>query len=148
MNLRNILVPAGLVLLMVAAHRSYGWSGVADVGGGIVMWLLLHFTRFMSIIRKASGRPVGYVGSAVMLHAKLRPGVTLMHVIAMTRSLGEPLSPKDAQPEIFRWSDASKSSVTGEFLNGRLVKWDLARPAQDDGAAQAPAPHPDAAPAP
>ncbi|NMM78779.1 glycerate kinase [Acidovorax sp. SRB_14] len=148
MNLRNILVPVGLVLLMAAAYRSYGWSGVAAVGGGIVMWLLLHFTRFMSIIRKASGRPIGYVGSAVMLNARLRPGVTLMHVVAMTRALGEPVSPKDAQPEVYRWSDGSKSYVTCEFLHGRLVKWELSRPAQDDGGASAPAPRSEGTPAP
>ncbi|RAN74905.1 glycerate kinase, partial [Bacillus sp. SRB_28] len=102
----------------------------------------------MSIIRKASGRPIGYVGSAVMLNARLRPGVTLMHVVAMTRALGEPVSPKDAQPEVYRWSDGSKSYVTCEFLHGRLVEWELSRPAQDDGGASAPAPRSEGTPAP
>jgi hypothetical protein len=49
------------------------------------MWLLLHFTRLMTIVRRASNQPIGYVGSAVMLNAKLKPKVSLMHVIAMTR---------------------------------------------------------------
>ena len=44
---------------------------------------------------------------------------------------GSPLSPKDAQPEVYRWSDASESSVTCEFVNGRLTQWQLVRPAQD-----------------
>ena len=37
---------------------------------------------------------MGYVGSAVMLNARLKPGVNLMHVMAMTQSLGERLSAK------------------------------------------------------
>ena len=50
---------------------------------------------------------MGYVGSAVMLNAKLKPGVNLLHVMAMTGALGEQLSPKDEQPEIYRWTDGS-----------------------------------------
>jgi hypothetical protein len=63
-----------------------------------------------------------------MLNAKLRPGVTLLHVVAMTRALGEQLSPKDAQPEIFRWTDTGGSHVTCEFAGGKLTKWVLVRP--------------------
>jgi hypothetical protein len=39
----------------------------------------------MNVMRKAANRPMGYVGSAVMLNARLKPGVNLMHVVAMTR---------------------------------------------------------------
>ena len=142
MNLRNILIPLGLLALLVAAHQSYGWLGVFAVGGGIVMWLLLHFTRLMSIMRKASDRPMGYVGSAVMLNVKLRPKVSLMHVVAMTRSLGERLSEEGQQPEIYRWTDGTQSHVTCEFMSGRLVKWSLERsvqpPQQDPAGAPAP----------
>ena len=128
MNVRNILVPVGLAVLLYAAHRSYGWMGVAAVGGGVVMWLLLHFTRLMTIVRRASERPIGYVGSAVMMNVKLKPKVSLMHVIAMTRSLGERLSEEGQDPEIYRWTDGTKSHVTCEFVNGRLMKWTLVRP--------------------
>ncbi|CAB5684639.1 Uncharacterised protein [Delftia tsuruhatensis] len=142
MNLRNILIPLGLLVLLVAAHQSYGWMGVVAVGGGIMMWLLLHFTRLMSIMRKASDRPMGYVGSAVMLNVKLKPKVSLMHVVAMTRSLGERLSEDGAQPEIYRWTDGTQSHVTCEFLHGRLMKWALVRPTpqQDEETPVAPAP--------
>ena len=87
-------------------------------------------------------QPIGYVGSAVMLNAKLRPGVAMLHVLALTRALGEQLSPKDEQPEVFRWTDGSKSHVTAEFLNGRLVKWTLYRPpvSEGDDSDAAPAP--------
>ena len=132
MNLRKIGVPVGLAVLLIAAYQTYGWLGVAGVGGGIVMWLLLHFNRLMSVVRKASNQPMGYVASAVMLNAKLRAGVNMMHVVAMTRSLGQPLSKEGEQPEIFRWTDGSQSFVTCTFNHGRLASWELQRPAQDE----------------
>ena len=135
MNLRNILVPIGLIVLMIAAYQSASWPGVAAVAGGIIMWGLLHFTRLMSIMKKASNRPIGYVGSAVMLNVKLRPKVALVHVIAMTRSLGQRLSEEGQSPEIYRWTDGTNSYVTCEFVNGRLMKWELQRPQQTDDAA-------------
>ena len=138
MNLRNILVPLGLIVLVFAAFRSAGWPGVAAVAGGILMWGLLHFTRLMSVMKKAADRPVGYVGSAVMLNAKLKPKVPLVHVVAMTRSLGERLSEEGQDPEIYRWTDGTNSHVTCEFVGGRLMKWTLQRPVQDEEAAAAP----------
>ncbi|GGH65782.1 hypothetical protein GCM10010975_33920 [Comamonas phosphati] len=138
MNLRNILVPLGLIVLMFAAFRSAGWPGVAAVAGGILMWGLLHFTRLMSVMKKAANRPMGYVGSAVMLNAKLKPKVPLVHVVAMTRSLGERLSEAGQDPEIYRWTDGTDSHVTCEFVGGRLMKWALQRPVQDEAEAAAP----------
>ena len=101
---------------------------MAIVVGGLVMWMLLHFTRMMQVLQRASARPVGTVASAVMLNAKLQPGVTLMHVVAMTKALGALQSPKDAQPEVYRWTDNSESFVTCEFSHGKLVKWEMVRP--------------------
>ena len=49
-------------------------------------------------------------------------------VAAYKKALGEQLSPKEQQPEIFRWTDGSLSHVTCEFANGKLVKWALFRP--------------------
>jgi hypothetical protein len=122
-----------LVLGIIAVAEGWhlaGWGGVALVVGAILMWMLLHFTRMMRVLQRASSRPIGYCDSAVMLNAKLRPGVNLLHVVAMTRALGEQLSPKEEQPEVFRWTDGTTSSVTCEFKDGRLVKWELARPPQ------------------
>lgn len=127
----------GLVALVVA-FLQYGWAGVAVVAGAILMWILLHFTRLMTILKRAADRPIGYVDSAVMLNAKLKTGVTLMHVIAMTRSLGALRSPKDEQPEFFRWTDSGDSHVTCEFREGKLVQWTLVRPpAEAEAAADA-----------
>jgi hypothetical protein len=128
MNWQRIFIPITGVALVAAGWRFYGWPGVAVVVGAIVMWVLLHFTRLMTVLRRAADQPVGYVGSAVMMNAKLRPGVTLLHMIAMTRSLGELQSPKDTQPETYRWTDGTNSHVTCEFNDGKLVKWVMVRP--------------------
>ncbi len=138
--LRRFFIPVLIALLVIAAYRSYGWQGIFAVGGGLIMWALLHFTRLMNIMRKAADRPIGYVGSAVMLNARLREGVNLMHVVAMTRSLGELLSPQGEEPERYRWTDGTQSHVTCEFRGGRLAAWELVRPAPDAGpVADAPA---------
>jgi hypothetical protein len=140
MQIQKILVPLLSLALVVAAYRAYGWAGVAIATGALVMWLLLHFTRMLQVLRRAADRPLGFVDSAVMLNAKLKPGMTLLHVVAMTRALGVLTSPKDSQPELFRWVDGSNSSVTCEFLGGKLVRWELQRPAPaETEAATAPA---------
>ena len=131
MNLRNILVPLGAVALIGFGFSAYGWAGVAAVVGGLVMWALLHFTRLVNVMKKAAKRPIGYVGSAVMLNARLAEGVNLMHVVAMTQALGELLSAEGADPETYRWTDGTRSHVTREFRQGKLVKWTLERPPAD-----------------
>ena len=128
MNFNRILIPVGCIVLTVAAWRSYQWPGVVLVASGIVMWMLLHFTRILTVLKRATDRPVGSVASAVMLNAKLKKGVNLMHVIAMTRSLGALQSEKDAQPEVFRWTDNGDSHVTCKFTGGKLTEWALHRP--------------------
>ena len=138
MRFQNTLYLAAGIGLLYLAHRTYGWPGVAAVSGGLVMWLLLHFNRLMSVLKRASERPIGYVDSAVMLNAKLKPGVTLMHVMAMTRSLGERLSDEGVQPEVYRWRDNGESTVTAEFHDGKLREWKLERPSDHDAAPAAP----------
>lgn len=140
MNFQKIALPILGVAVVAIAYRAYGWGGVALAAGGIVMWMLLHFTRMMKVLQGAANRPVGWVDSAVMLNAKLRPGVNLLHVMALTKAIGELLSEKDAQPEVFRWTDGSGSHVTCEFVQGKLVKWTLLRPPVPEEGAAAPAP--------
>ena len=119
-----------VVTAFAVAYTNYKWPGVAVVVTGLVTWALLHFSRMMQVLKRAADRPIGYVGSAVMLNAKLKKGVTLMHVIAMTKALGELLSVKDVQPEIFRWTDGTQSHVTCTFLGGKLQTWVMFRPEQ------------------
>jgi hypothetical protein len=128
MQFQKILIPIASIVLVIAAYRAYGWPGVAAATGALVMWMLLHFTRMLQILKSAANRPIGYVDSAVMLNAKLQKGVTLMHVVAMTRALGELLTPKGTQPEQFRWTDGTKSHVTCLFVGGKLQQWELFRP--------------------
>jgi hypothetical protein len=134
MNWKKIAAPALGIALLAGAWRAYGWGGVALAGGALVMYALLHFNRMMHVLKRAAGRPKGYVGSAVMLNAKLRPGVNLLHVVALTDSIGEQLSAPGGQPEVFRWTDGTRSSVTCEFADGKLAKWALARPPAEEDA--------------
>ena len=92
----------------------------------------------LSIARPTRDRPIGYVGSAVMLNAKLKPKMTLLHVIAMTRALGEARTQQNEQPEVFRWTDGGGSYVDATFAQGKLVQWALTRPPvpEEDAPAQ------------
>lgn len=153
MNFTKILAPLTLVLFTLGAWRAFGWAGIALAVGGVVMWILLHFTRLVTILKKAGDRPIGHVASAVMLNAKLKKGVNLMHVIAMTRALGELRSEKDSQPEVYRWTDKGQSQVTCTFVGGKLAYWTLERPQAEGasdldtaGAADLPPTAPQAAP--
>jgi len=134
MNFQKIFLPIVGAAMVAVAWQAYGWQGAALAGGALVMFLLLHFNRMMHVLRKAADRPKGYVGSAVMLNAKLKAGVNLLHVMAMTQSIGEQISKDGEQPEVFRWTDGSQSSVTCEFSKGRLLKWTLYRPPAPDEA--------------
>jgi hypothetical protein len=140
MKFQQILVPLLGIVVVAAAWQAYGWAGVALAASGLVMWVLLHLNRTMQVLKRAADRPLGYVDSAVMLNAKLKPRSTLLHVIAQTRALGQALSAENAQPEIFRWTDPGGSSVTCEFADGKLVKWQLDRPepSQEEAASSAP----------
>ena len=128
MNFQKIIIPLAIVGGAALAYRSFGWPGIAVVVTFLMFGILLHFTRLMTILKRAANRPIGYVDSAVMLNAKLKPGATLMHVVAMTRSLGLLKSPKDAQPEMFEWKDAGESVVTCTFVGGKLASHLLVRP--------------------
>ncbi|WP_300558472.1 glycerate kinase [Limnohabitans sp. Rim8] len=128
MNFTKIIAPLAIVVFTIGAWQAFQWAGIALAVGGVVMWVLLHFTRMVTILKKAADRPIGHVASAVMLNAKLKKGVNLMHVIAMTRSLGQLLTEKDAQPEIYSWTDSSDSVVTCTFVGGKLTAWALVRP--------------------
>lgn len=124
----KFLIPLVGLGALILGYRGWGWGGVAIAGGAIVMFLLLHFTQTMQVLKRAADHPIGYVASAVMLNAKLKPKMTLLHVIAMTRALGEQRSPKDTQPEVFRWTDNGDSWVEATFVEGKLQAWHLERP--------------------
>ncbi|HEY0821041.1 MAG TPA: hypothetical protein VGD46_19805 [Rhizobacter sp.] len=129
----NPIVGWGLaVVALVAGWLNYGWQGVVLVVSAIVFWLLLQFSRALRVMKNAAASPKGEVGSAVMLNARLKPGMTLMQVIAITRSLGEAVAD---QPDTWTWHDGGDSRVTLVFEGGKLRRWELTRPTPTEDAA-------------
>ena len=113
-------------ILVVVAWYSYGWQGVLLSVSVVVFWLLLQFSRAMRAMRQAGQAPVGHVDSAVMLNAKLQPGMTMLQVIGLTRSLGRKL---DGGDDHWAWSDEGGSTVKLRFEGGKLARFELDRPA-------------------
>jgi hypothetical protein len=131
MNFKKIskyLAPITLVTLVSWAWQSAGWEGIVMAVTGFVMWLLLYFTNIMMVMRRARNSPIGYVSSAVMFQSKLKEGMTHLNVIGYSRSLGERLSPKDEEPEVFLWKDNNDNRVTATFVGGKLQSWEFKRP--------------------
>jgi hypothetical protein len=133
----NPIVGWGLAFVaVVAGWQAYGWQGVVMAVSVIVFWLLLQFSRVLRVMKKAGEAPKGEVGSAVMFNARLKPGMTLLQVITVAKSLGERVR---EEPETWSWKDGGDSRVTLVFEGGKLISWELVRPAQDEPApAEAP----------
>jgi Flp pilus assembly protein TadB len=112
------------VAAVAVGYAGYGWRGVLLAVTVVVFWLLLQFSRALRVMRLAAQAPVGQVPSAVMLHAKLQPGMPLMDVVKLTRSLGRKV--RD-EPETFAWRDESGAEVEIEFAGGRCKVWRLTR---------------------
>ncbi|WP_372525462.1 hypothetical protein [Piscinibacter sp.] len=109
---------------VAAAWQAYRWPGVALAATVIVFWLLLQFSRAVRVMKNAADAPVGHVGSAVMLNAKLRRGMTMMQVVSSTRSLGRK---HPSEPDSWIWADDSGASVTLTLRAGKLLRWTLDR---------------------
>ena len=99
----------------IAAFEAYGWQGLAFAASAIVFWLLLQFNRAV----------VGEVDNAVMFHARLERGLTMLQIVTRTRSLGRKVEGSD---DDWVWVDAGGSSVRLHFERGRLRSWQLDRP--------------------
>lgn len=113
-------------VLVFFAWRSYGWQGVLLAVTAVVFWLLLQFNRTLRVMKNAGQVPVGHIDSAVMLNAKLRPGLTMLQVVTLTKSLGQRL---DEAGDAWAWTDAGGSSLRLEFRAGKLASFVLQRPA-------------------
>ncbi|HZE90995.1 MAG TPA: hypothetical protein VE029_04675 [Rhizobacter sp.] len=110
---------------VVVGWTPYGWQGAVAMLTAVAFWLLLQFNRALRVMKNAANTPVGHVDSAVMLNAKLNPGMTLMQVVTLTRSLGQHISDS---PETWSWTDAGGSGVTLVFDGAKLSRWNLTRP--------------------
>jgi hypothetical protein len=109
---------------LVGGYLSYGWRGLVLGLTVIVFWLLLQFSRSLRALRDAAGRPVGTVDNAVMPHAKVQPGMRLLEVLKLTRSLGR----RTAEvPETFVWADAGGDEVQLVLSGGRVTEARLVR---------------------
>ena len=138
---------------VVAGWMQWGWQGVVMALTLIVFWLLLQFNRALRVMRQATGAPVGRVGSAVMVHARMRCGMRLMEVIPLTRSLGQVAEPDPGAGagigtrEAFTWTDESGAQLRVDLVGGRVVRWTLQRPPEQPPEHAAPAPAPASPPA-
>ena len=123
------------VLIVVVSWRAYQWEGVALAFTLIVFWLVLQFNRSIRVMKNAAGSPVGHVGSAVALNAKLRVGMQMLQVVGFTKSLGRRpatagVAAAAGADDVFAWADADGSEVVITFRNGRCASWVLHRPEQ------------------
>ena len=112
-------------LFAFAAWRVYGLAGLAFAASASVFWLLLQFNRAVRVMKNAAASPVGHVASAVMFHAGLRRGMTMLQIVTRTKSLGRKVEGSD---DDWRWSDDGGASVLLHFERGRLRAWRLERP--------------------
>jgi len=131
-NTRTALWWAAMSVVMWGAWRQYGGLGLLLAFSMLMFWLTIQFSQTMRVLKRAADQPKGTVAHALKLHVKLKPGMKLLNVIGMTGSLGEMLSEPDAQPEVFRWTDPSGSSVTARFLDGRLLEHHIQRAEADN----------------
>ena len=121
---------------VVAGWFSYGWPGLALAFSVIVFWLLIQFNRSVRVMRDAGDAPIGYVPSAVMLHAKLRVGLPMLQIVRLTKSLGKRLSESpDKSHETWAWADESGAEVRIVFDKGLCTSWTLNRPAEEPATA-------------
>jgi uncharacterized protein (DUF58 family) len=112
------------VVAVAMGYVSWGWQGVILAISVVVFWLLLQFSRAIRVMRQAAERPVGHIDSAVMLQARLRPGLLLMDIIKLTRSLGQKVAD---EPETWVWTDGSGDRVRVEMRGGRSAGVTLER---------------------
>lgn len=105
-------------------YVQWGWQGAILGITLVVFWMLLQFSRVMRVMRQAAQSPVGLVPNAVMLHSKVRPGMRLLDILPVTRSLGRKLAD---EPETFEWADEAGDRVVIELTKGLVTAARLER---------------------
>lgn len=112
-------------LFAFLSWQVYSWPGLAMAVSAIVFWLLLQFNRALRVMKKAADSPLAEVPNAVMFHAGLHPGMTMLQIVTKTKSIGRKVEGSD---DDWRWSDPGGSSVRLHFVRGRLESWQIERP--------------------
>ncbi len=100
------------LMALAVGWDGYGWPGVAMAVSVIVFWLILQFNRAVRVMKNANETPVGHVVSVVMLNAKLKVGMPMIQVVALTRSLGKKVADT---PETYLWTDAGGLELVVTF---------------------------------
>lgn len=139
-RLQSILWWLFVVGAPLVAWKQYGLPGLATALGAVLFWLLLQFTRVMTVMKTAARRPKGYVRDAANLHRRMRLGVKLFDLVRATGGLGVLVSAEGQQPEVYHWTDSGGVRLTCTFDNGRLVAYELGR-------GETPEPEPETPPA-
>jgi hypothetical protein len=111
--------------LAVASFEAYGWPGLALAVSAIVFWLLLQFNRTVRVMKNAADSPLGEIENAVMFHAKLERGLTMLQIVTRTKSLGKKV---EGSADDWVWQDPGGNRVCLHFERGRLRRWQLERP--------------------
>ena len=111
----------------------YAWPGLAMAVSAIVFWLLLQFNRALRVMKNAAASPLAEIANAVMFHAGLHAGMTMLQIVGKTKSIGRKV---EGGGDDWRWNDPGGSSVRLHFERGRLKSWQIERP--DDAAAADP----------
>lgn len=123
----NPLLGWGLAAVaVVGGFLAYGWQGLVLALTMTVFWLLLQFGRALRAMRDAASRPLGTTDNALMLHARLRPGMRLLQILPLAGSLGQKVGD---DPETFLWTDVGGDLVRVQLRGGRLVATALERAA-------------------
>ncbi len=120
--------PLGWALAAIFAFASwqiYAWPGLAMAVSAIVFWLLLQFNHALRVMKNAADSPLAEVPNAVMLHAGLHAGMTMLQTVARTKSIGRKVEGSD---DDWRWNDPGGSSVRMHFEGGKLKSWQIERP--------------------
>jgi hypothetical protein len=132
------------VAAVVIGVLAFGWKGAILALSLIVFWLLLQFSQLMKVMRTANESPLGHVSSALMLQSRLHPGMTLVQLIRLCRSLGVKVA-----PDTYRWADTGGDAVEVVLKAGKVTHWTLIRAQGDqvvDGVVnEVPPPSPDRA---
>lgn len=128
---------AGALLLTAVAWRTQGWAGVAMVASTVFFLMLMQFHRAMSVLRRAGAAPLGLIPSAVMLNARLKPGMSLVQLVQLAGSLGRPRpegDDVDRGEQSLAWHDPGEAEVVVRLRRGKVVDWRFSRPPGADGA--------------
>jgi len=109
---------------MVVAGGFGGWQAVVFGMTLVVTLLVVEILKVLKLMRRVEKAPVGRVENAVMLQARLKPGLSLTDLLKLTGCLGRKL---DLPGPAYAWEDDAGDRVEVTLAKGRLASWQLRR---------------------